>query len=92
MSLAAYNAGPGGLRRARTRARQLGLDPNVWFDNVEIRMAHSISREPVVYVRNIFKYYTAYRLVSEQRGLLAESPKFPRAKPQLGVPKNPAHD
>jgi hypothetical protein len=40
----------------------MGLDPNVWFGNVEVAAARTISREPVVYVRNILKYYTAYNL------------------------------
>jgi hypothetical protein len=33
-------------------------------------MAQAVSREPVVYVRNILKYYTTYRLAEQaaQRG------------------------
>lgn len=65
MAFAAYNAGPGNLRKARRRAEKQGLDPNVWFGNVEIAMAQAVSREPVVYVRNILKYYTTYRLAEE---------------------------
>ena len=61
-ALASYNAGPGNLKKARKRAAKMKLDPNRWFDNVEIAMAKSVSREPVIYVRNIYKYYTAYRL------------------------------
>lgn len=64
-SMAAYNAGPGNLAKARRRARQLGLDPDVWFDNVEIAMAQVVGSEPVAYVRNILKYYTAFRLLAE---------------------------
>ena len=30
--------------------------------------AKHISREPVRYVANIYKYYTAYRLVEDQAG------------------------
>jgi membrane-bound lytic murein transglycosylase MltF len=63
-SFAAYNAGPGNIRKARRRAEALGLDPNVWLDNVEIAAAMVISREPVTYVRNIYKYYVAYRSVA----------------------------
>jgi membrane-bound lytic murein transglycosylase MltF len=62
---AAYNAGPGNVRKARRRAEALGLDPNVWLDNVEIAAAIVISREPVTYVRNIYKYYVAYRSVAD---------------------------
>jgi membrane-bound lytic murein transglycosylase MltF len=64
-SFAAYNAGPGNVRKARRRAESLGLDPNVWLDNVEIAAAMVISREPVTYVRNIYKYYVAYRSVAD---------------------------
>lgn len=62
LSFAAYNAGPGAIRKARARTEAMGLDPDVWFGNVEIAAAKTISREPVVYVRNILKYYTAYNL------------------------------
>jgi membrane-bound lytic murein transglycosylase MltF len=34
-SLAAYNAGPARVRKMRARARKMGLDPNIWFRNVE---------------------------------------------------------
>ena len=66
-AFAAYNAGPGGIRKARKRASKMGLDPNRWFDNVEIAAARSISREPVIYVRNIYKYYVAYQLLETAR-------------------------
>jgi membrane-bound lytic murein transglycosylase MltF len=64
-TFAAYNAGPGNIGKARKRAAKLGLDPNVWLDNVEIAAARVVSREPVVYVRNIYKYYVAYKLLTE---------------------------
>jgi len=64
-SFAAYNAGPGNIAKARKRAAELGLDPNVWLDNVEIATAKTVSREPVVYVRNIYKYYVAYKTVNQ---------------------------
>jgi membrane-bound lytic murein transglycosylase MltF len=63
---AAYNAGPRSIIRIRQAAAANGLDPNVWFGQVEIMAARMISREPVQYVANIHKYYTAYRLVEEQ--------------------------
>lgn len=62
-SWAAYNAGPANIIRIRRAAAENGLDPNVWFGNVEHMAAKMISREPVQYVANIYKYYTAYRLV-----------------------------
>ncbi len=60
-SLAAYNAGPGNMNRARQRARRLGYDHNRWFGNVEIGMFRAVSGEPASYVRNIYKYYVTYR-------------------------------
>lgn len=64
-ALASYNAGPRKVREMRNEAKQLGLDPNVWFDNVEHIAAQRIGRETVAYVSNIFKYHIAFRLVSE---------------------------
>ncbi len=63
---AAYNAGPAKVRRARAEAERMGLDPNVWFGNVEIAMARTVSREPVRYVSSIYIYYTAYKLLRER--------------------------
>jgi membrane-bound lytic murein transglycosylase MltF len=45
----------------------MGLDPNVWFQNVEMAAAQEIGRETVQYVSNIYKYYIAYRMLSAQR-------------------------
>jgi membrane-bound lytic murein transglycosylase MltF len=64
-SFAAYNAGPGAVARARRRARQLGFDPDRWFGHVEIGMYRAVSGEPAAYVRNIYKYYIAYRRLEE---------------------------
>ena len=60
LSLAAYNAGPRNIARARNKATQMGFDPNRWFGHVEVAAANSISREPVTYVRNIYKYYVVF--------------------------------
>ena len=65
-SFAAYNAGPAKVARLRKEASELGLDPNVWFNSVELVAASRIGRETVQYVSNIFKYYTAYKIVSER--------------------------
>jgi membrane-bound lytic murein transglycosylase MltF len=62
LALAAYNAGPGNISKARKKAAAMGLDPNVWFDNVEIATGKVVSREPVAYVRNILKYAVFFRL------------------------------
>jgi membrane-bound lytic murein transglycosylase MltF len=63
-ALAAYNAGPANIEKARQQAEEMGLDPNRWFRNVERAAARVVSREPVRYVRNIYKYYLAYRNIT----------------------------
>jgi len=67
MAFAAYNAGPGNLARFRSWARKSGLDPNVWFFNVEEGAARIVGQETVTYVGNIYKYYIAYRLLAEHQ-------------------------
>ncbi len=64
-AFAAYNAGPGRIAQLRREAAKRGLDPNVWFNNVEMITAEKIGSETVTYVSNIFKYYIAYKLVAE---------------------------
>ncbi|MBX3390285.1 MAG: lytic transglycosylase F [Phycisphaeraceae bacterium] len=59
-TLAAYNAGPGRIRQLREKAKSAGLNPNLWFDNVEQIAMQEIGIETVRYVRNINKYYVAY--------------------------------
>ncbi len=66
-SFAAYNAGPGNMRRARARAKKQGFDPNRWFSNVEIGMYRAVSGEPASYVRNIYKYYVTYQGLERTR-------------------------
>jgi len=66
-AFASYNAGPGRIRGLRKAAKERGLDPNVWFNNVEVLAAEKIGSETVTYVANIFKYYVAYKLVVEKR-------------------------
>jgi membrane-bound lytic murein transglycosylase MltF len=68
MTLASYNAGPGRMRQLRRETARRGLDPNVWFGNVERIVSERIGRETVQYVSNIYKYYVAYRLVMEREG------------------------
>jgi membrane-bound lytic murein transglycosylase MltF len=50
----------------RKQSAEMGLDPNVWFDNVELVAAKDIGQETVTYVRNVYKYYVAYKLAVEQ--------------------------
>jgi membrane-bound lytic murein transglycosylase MltF len=66
-TFASYNAGPARVRQLRQEARQRGLDPNIWFGNVEYIAAEKVGAETVTYVSNIYKYYIAYRLVMESK-------------------------
>jgi membrane-bound lytic murein transglycosylase MltF len=74
MTLASYNAGPARIRQLREEAARRGLDPHVWFGNVERVASERIGRETVQYVSNIYKYYVAYRLVLA-RGAAREQAK-----------------
>jgi len=64
-SFAAYNAGPRRVQELRRLAQKRRLNPNVWFNNVELLAAEKIGAETVTYVSNIYKYYVAYRLLME---------------------------
>ena len=66
-AFASYNCGPGNISRMRKEAEKRGLDPNQWFNNVEIVTAEKIGIETTTYVRNIFKYYAAYRLTADAK-------------------------
>jgi membrane-bound lytic murein transglycosylase MltF len=66
-TFAAYNAGGGRVRALRKEAGERGLNPNVWFGNVEQIASERIGRETVTYVANIFKYYVAYHLVLDEQ-------------------------
>src|SRR5258706_181328 len=68
-TFAAYNAGPGRVAQLRRLAARRGLDPNVWFNNVELMAAEKIGRETVTYVSSIYKYYLAYQMLAEERAL-----------------------
>ena len=64
-AFASYNAGPNRIEELRRIAKERGLDPNVWFNNVELVAAATIGRQTVQYVGNIYKYYIAYTLIAE---------------------------
>lgn len=74
-TFASYNAGPARVTKLRSEARKAGLDQNQWFRNVEMVAAKRIGRETVQYVRNIYKYYTAYRLIIDKLDLKRETKK-----------------
>jgi membrane-bound lytic murein transglycosylase MltF len=61
--MAGYNAGPNRINRLRRVAATRGLDPNVWFNNVELIVAAQVGIEPVIYVSNIYRYYIVYKRV-----------------------------
>jgi len=77
-ALAAYNAGIGHVRDARTLARRKGWNPNEWFGNVEkamlllankqyykkARHGYVRGQEPVHYVQKIRERYLAYHDLS----------------------------
>jgi len=64
-AFASYNAGPGNISRMRREAEKRGLNPDKWFNNVEIVTAEKIGIETTTYVRNIYKYYCAYKLMTQ---------------------------
>lgn len=67
LSWAAYNAGPAKVIKMRALTKKMGLNPNIWFSNVEVAAAKLIGRETVHYVNSIFKYYIIYTLVQKQQ-------------------------
>ena len=66
-AFASYNAGPGRVAQLRKAAAKRGLDPDIWFHNVEYVAAERIGQETVTYVANIYKYYIAYRLILDSQ-------------------------
>jgi len=64
-AFASYNAGAGRIRQLRNLTEKRGLDPNVWFHNVEYVVEEKIGHETVTYVGNIYKYFVAYRLIED---------------------------
>ena len=66
-TFAAYNAGAGRIIALRREAAERGLNPSIWFGNVERVASERIGRETVSYVSSIYKYYLAYRLIAEEK-------------------------
>ena len=72
-AFASYNAGAGRISQLRKEAAKRGLNPNIWFQNVEYVAAEKIGPETVTYVSNIYKYYIAYSLVMKSRASTQEA-------------------
>lgn len=64
-AFAAYNAGPRRIQQMRDEAAKRGLNPDEWFNNVEIVTGEKVGLETTTYVRNIYKYYAAYKLLTD---------------------------
>ena len=64
-AFAAYNAGPARIEQMREEARKRKLNPDKWFNNVELVTAEKVGMQTTTYVRNIYKYYSAYKLMTE---------------------------
>ena len=79
MVFASYHVGPTRIARLRKLAKEQGLNPNMWFGNVELTVARDIGQETVQYVGDIYKYYTAYRLT------LAEEQRVRHAKRSVRI-------
>jgi membrane-bound lytic murein transglycosylase MltF len=77
-AFASYNAGAGRISGLRREAARRGLNPNVWFQNVEYVAAEKIGAETVTYVANIFKYYVAYRFIMEEKSEKEAAKKAPK--------------
>ena len=72
-AFASYNCGAANVAKARTQAEARGLDPDKWFNNVELVIAERIGTETTTYVRNIYKYYVAYKLTLEAQAELEKA-------------------
>ena len=81
-AFASYNAGPGNVSKMRKEAVKRGLDPDKWFNNVEVITAEKIGIETTTYVRNIYKYCVSYGLMvkSEEARLAARDAAAGKAK------------
>ena len=63
--LASYNAGPERLKKLRANS----ANPNVWHESVEWAVWKSVGLETVQYVRNVHRYYIAFKDMSEALAL-----------------------
>ena len=71
-TFASYKAGADKISAMRKEAAKRGLDPNLWFNNVEQVTAEKLGMATTAYVRNIYKYDTAYKLIAESQKTAAQ--------------------
>jgi len=64
-TFASYKSGPDKVSQMRKEAAKHGLDPNQWFNNVELVTAENSGVLSTTYVRNILKYRVAYQLIAQ---------------------------
>ncbi len=64
-ALATYNAGLAPIEKAQMRARQMGLNPLLWDNNVEKAFRKKRGRRTVRYVREVYKRYASFKLMYE---------------------------
>jgi membrane-bound lytic murein transglycosylase MltF len=87
-ALAAYNAGQTRIRQLQREAEQAGLDPFVWFYNVEQVARRRIGHETVNYVLSVQRHRTTFsttlNLIDERRITLT-----PRLDSLLPFPERP---
>jgi membrane-bound lytic murein transglycosylase MltF len=71
-AFASYKLGADKIVQMRKEAAKRGLDPNQWFNNVEQVTAEKLGMAATAYVRNIYKYQTAYKLIAESEKTAAQ--------------------
>ena len=75
--LAAYNAGFRTVQNWRKEAKALGYNPDIWFGHVEHVALQKTGLEPVRYVSNITKAFTAmsqyYKIAAEKAKLIKDA-------------------
>ena len=72
-AFASYNCGPGNVSKARKEVTKRGLDPDKWFNDVEVVVAEKIGTETTACVRNIYKFYVSYRLTLDAQDLARQA-------------------
>jgi membrane-bound lytic murein transglycosylase MltF len=82
-AFAAYGMGAGALQWCRRQALAERVNPNLWFNNVERVAVARVGQETPRAVRNIYKYYIAYKLIEEADA--AKKAAMGAAKPHPGA-------